>query len=208
MTGKRTVQGVNDKGRFAAARHAGNAGKYAKRKRRGNVVKIVFNGGYDCKVMSFVRFAPTFWNLYLAHAAQILPSQALWAAKAREISRSLWGFGEDHTGPTHEFIDGKVIEIIDVSWDIVQDNVELEQKKEPLDNNLEGGVIEDDNPIIMDDDDILDDESEEELINENEIDIPDIENEELIEDDDNDFLVEEDEIEDSDLIITPKSDDE
>ena len=50
--------------------------------------------------------------------------------------------------------------------------------------------------------------SEEELINENEIDIPDIENEELIEDDDNDFLVEEDEIEDSDLIITPKSDDE
>ena len=60
----------------------------------------------------------------------------------------------------------------------------------------------------MDDNDILDDESEEELINENEIDIPDIENEELIEDDDNDFLVEEDEIEDSDLIITPKSDDE
>ena len=50
--------------------------------------------------------------------------------------------------------------------------------------------------------------NEEELINENEIDIPDIENEELIEDDDNDFLVEEDEIEDSDLIITPKSDDE
>ena len=95
-----------------------------------------------------------------------------------------------------------------VDEDIVQDNVELEQEKEPLDNNLEGGVIEDDNPIIMDDDDILDDESEEELINENEIDIPDIENEELIEDDDNDFLVEEDEIEDSDLIITPKSDDE
>lgn len=91
---------------------------------------------------------------------------------------------------------------------IVQDDAELEQEKEPLDNNLEGGVIEDDNPIIMDDDEILDDESEEELINENEIDIPDIENEELIEDDDNDFLVEEDEIEDSDLIITPKSDDE
>ena len=95
-----------------------------------------------------------------------------------------------------------------VAEDIVQDDAELEQEKEPLDNNLEGGVIEDDNPIIMDDDDILDDESEEELINENEIDIPDIENEELIEDDDNDFLVEEDEIEDSDLIITPKSDDE
>ena len=56
-----------------------------------------------------------------------------------------------------------------VDEDIVQDNVELEQEKEPLDNNLEGGVIEDDNPIIMDDDDILDDESEEELINENEI---------------------------------------
>ena len=91
---------------------------------------------------------------------------------------------------------------------IVQDDAELEQEKEPLDSNLEDGVIEDDNPIIMDDDDILDDESEEELINENEIDIPDIENEELIEDDDNDFLVEEDEIEDSDLIITPKSDDE
>ena len=43
---------------------------------------------------------------------------------------------------------------------------------------------------------------------ENDIDIPDIENEELIEDDDNDFLVEEDDIEESDLIITPKSDDE
>ena len=95
-----------------------------------------------------------------------------------------------------------------VAEDIVQDDAELEKEKEPLDNNLEGGVIEDDNPIIMDDDEILDDESEEELINENEIDIPDIENEELIEDDDNDFLVEEDEIEDSDLIITPKSDDE
>ena len=60
----------------------------------------------------------------------------------------------------------------------------------------------------MDDDDILDEDSEEELIAENDIDIPDIENEELIEDDDNDFLVEEDDIEESDLIITPKSDDD
>ena len=102
----------------------------------------------------------------------------------------------------------KFVKDMQIAEDIVQDDAELEQEKEPLDNNLEGGVIEDDNPIIMDDDDILDDESEEELINENEIDIPDIENEELIEDDDNDFLVEEDEIEDSDLIITPKSDDE
>jgi hypothetical protein len=91
---------------------------------------------------------------------------------------------------------------------IIQDEAESEPEKESLDKNLEGGVIEDDNPIIMDDDDILDDETEEELINENDIDIPDIENEELIEDDDNDFLFEEDDIEDSDLIITPKSDDD
>ena len=91
--------------------------------------------------------------------------------------------------------------------EIIQDETELKPEKESLDNNLEDGVIEDDNPIIMDDD-ILDDESEEELINENDIDIPDIENEELIEDDDNDFLVEEDDIEESDLIITPKRDDE
>ena len=91
--------------------------------------------------------------------------------------------------------------------EIIQDETESKPDKESLDNNLEEGVIEDDNPIIMDDD-ILDDESEEELITENDIDIPDIENEELIEDDDNDFLVEDDDIEDSDLIITPKSDDE
>ena len=91
--------------------------------------------------------------------------------------------------------------------EIIQDETELKPEKESLDNNVEEAVIEDDNPIIMDDD-ILDDESEEEIINENDIDIPDIENEELIEDDDNDFLVEEDDIEDSDLIITPKSDDE
>jgi len=92
--------------------------------------------------------------------------------------------------------------------DVVQDVVETELKKETLDKSIDSGVIEDDNPIIMDDDDILDEDSEEELIAENDIDIPDIENEELIEDDDNDFLVEEDDIEDSDLIITPKSDDE
>ena len=92
--------------------------------------------------------------------------------------------------------------------DVVQDVVETELKKETLDKSRDSGVIEDDNPIIMDNDDILDEDSEEELIAENDIDIPDIENEELIEDDDNDFLVEEDDIEDSDLIITPKSDDE
>ena len=92
--------------------------------------------------------------------------------------------------------------------EIVQDLSDTETEKETLDKSLEAGVIEDDNPIIMDDEDILDDDSEEELINENDIDIPDIENEELIEDDDNDFLVEEDDIEESDLIITPKSDDE
>ena len=91
---------------------------------------------------------------------------------------------------------------------VVQDIVETELKKETLDKSIDSGVIEDDNPIIMDDDDILDEDTEEELIAENDIDIPDIENEELIEDDDNDFLVEEDDIEESDLIITPKSDDE
>ncbi len=92
--------------------------------------------------------------------------------------------------------------------EITQDESGDQPEIKSLDNNLEKGVIEDDNPIIMDDDDVLDDEAEEELINENDIDIPDIENEELIEDDDNDFLVEEDDIEESDLIITPKSDDE
>tara|TARA_B100000900_G_scaffold370727_1_gene349454 strand:- start:663 stop:1109 length:447 start_codon:yes stop_codon:yes gene_type:complete len=92
--------------------------------------------------------------------------------------------------------------------EVVENVTDTETNEEKLDNSAESGVIEDDNPIIMDDDDILDDESEEELINENDIDIPDIENEELIEDDDNDFLVEEDDIEESDLIITPKSDEE
>ena len=77
-----------------------------------------------------------------------------------------------------------------------------------LDESLEEGIIDDDNPIIMDDEDILDDESEDGLINDNDIVIPEIENEDLIDDDDNDFLVEEDDVDESDLIIKPKSDDE
>lgn len=77
-----------------------------------------------------------------------------------------------------------------------------------LDESLEEGIIDDDNLIIMDDEDILDDESEDGLINDNDIDIPEIENEDLIDGDDNDFLVEEDDVDESDLIIKPKSDDE
>lgn len=77
----------------------------------------------------------------------------------------------------------------------------------PLDESLEDGLIDDDNPIIMHDDDINDDDSDDGLLNDNDIDIPDIENEDLI-DDDNDFLVEDDDMDEPDLIIKPKSDDE
>ena len=88
--------------------------------------------------------------------------------------------------------------------------VESDEEKEnitSLDESLENGLIDDDNPIIMHDDDINDDDSDDGLINDNDIDIPDIENEDLV-DDDNDFLVEDDDIDEPDLIIKPKSDDE
>ncbi len=87
--------------------------------------------------------------------------------------------------------------------------VESDEEKEnitSLDERLENGLIDDDNPIIMHDDDINDDDSDDGLINDNDIDIPDIENEALV-DDDNDFLVEDDDIDEPDLIIKPKSDD-
>ena len=77
-----------------------------------------------------------------------------------------------------------------------------------LDASIEGGVIEDeDNPILMDDEDIIDEENEDELIKDGEIDIPEIEGDESLIGDD-DFLVEEDDIEDPELIIKPKSEDE
>jgi len=90
----------------------------------------------------------------------------------------------------------------------INDSEEENQNISSLDENLEEGIIDDDNPIIMDDEDILDDESEDGLINDDDVDIPDIENEDLIDDDDNDFLVEDDDVDDTDLIIKPKSDDE
>ena len=60
----------------------------------------------------------------------------------------------------------------------------------------------------MDDEDIIDDENEDELIKDDEIDIPEIEADESLIDGDDDFLVEEDDIEDPELIIKPKSEDE
>lgn len=94
-----------------------------------------------------------------------------------------------------------------VSETIIETDEENEDIS-PLDENLADGIIDDDNPIMMADEDILDDEPEDGLINDNDIEIPDIENEDLI-DDDNDFLVEEDDdVDESDLIIKPKSDDE
>jgi hypothetical protein len=89
----------------------------------------------------------------------------------------------------------------------INESEEENENISSLDENLEEGIIDDDNPIMMDDEDIVDDESEDGLINDNDIDIPDIENEDLI-DDDNDFLVEDDDVDESDLIIKPKSDDE
>jgi hypothetical protein len=90
----------------------------------------------------------------------------------------------------------------------INESEEENENISSLDENLEEGIIDDDNPIILVDEDILDDESEDGLINDNDIDIPDIENEDLIDDDDNDFLVEDDDVDESDLIIKPKSDDE
>jgi hypothetical protein len=54
----------------------------------------------------------------------------------------------------------------------------------------------------------IDDENEDELIKGDEIDIPEIETDESLIDGDDDFLVEEDDIEDPELIIKPKSEDE
>lgn len=90
----------------------------------------------------------------------------------------------------------------------VIENIE-EEEVEALDESIDVGVIEvEDNPIIMDDEDILDDENEDELIKGDEIDIPEIETDEALIDGDDDFLVEEDDIEDPELIIKPKSEDE
>ena len=88
--------------------------------------------------------------------------------------------------------------------EVIEENNDLE----PLSEKLTDGIIaEEDNPIIMDDEDLTSEDSDEELIDETGIDIPEIESEELIVDDD-DFLVEEDDIEEPDLIIKNKSEDE
>ncbi len=88
--------------------------------------------------------------------------------------------------------------------EVIEENNDLE----PLSEKLTDGIIaEEDNPIIMDDEDLTSEDSDEELIDETGIDIPEIESEELMVDDD-DFLVEEDDIEEPDLIIKNKSEDE
>ena len=90
------------------------------------------------------------------------------------------------------------------------ENIEqAEEKVGALDKSIDAGVIEDeDNPILMDDEDIIDDENEDELIKDDEIDIPEIDSDDSIVDGDDDFLVEDDDIEDPELIIKPKSEDE
>ena len=90
------------------------------------------------------------------------------------------------------------------------ENIEKDEEKvEALDKSIDAGVIEDeDNPILMDDEDIIDDENEDELIKDDEIDIPEIDSDDSIIDGDDDFLVEDDDIEDPELIIKPKSEDE
>ena len=81
LTGECPVKGIDDKGRFAAAGYTGHTGEHAQRKRRGDIVEVVFDGAFYFELIALVRLTPLLGNLDLAHTGQILPGQTVGATQ-------------------------------------------------------------------------------------------------------------------------------